>query len=65
MSKSLEKILIQDLLRAWGWSLAPLEIQVSRLVDLAVVWLSSSAVDALHALMRMGAGVVVVGGVFS
>ena len=41
MSKSLEKILIQDLLRAWGWSLAPLEIQVSRLVDLAVVWLSA------------------------
>lgn len=25
-------------------------------MDLAVVWLSSSAVDALHALTRMGAG---------
>ena len=50
MSKSLENILTQDLLKAWGWSLAPLEIQVSRLVDLAVAWRSSSAMDALHAL---------------
>ena len=55
MSKSLEKILTQDLLKAWGWSLAPLEIQVSCLVDLAIAWPSSSAMDALHALNADGA----------